>query len=159
VVKVIEKLLGVIPLVRKPKSFGRSDTYTLILTDSRMVFALLTSDMMKTAAAEAQRKGKEEGKGFLARWADQLKACSSFAERYWEMSPDAALGETKGNFALANSSVRRIKVSSKGGSDDDDESYTELKIESTAGKLEYRVDGDARSVRDVLSAVFGDRLK
>ncbi len=156
---MIEKLLGVVPLVRKPKSFGRSDTYTLILTDSRMVFALLTADMLKSAAAEAQRKGKEEGKGFLARWADQMKACSSVAERYWEMSPDAALSETKGNFTVPNSSVRKIKVSTKGGSDDDDESYTELKIEAVAGKLEYRVDGDARSVRDVLSGVFGDLVK
>jgi hypothetical protein len=157
-VKMVEKLLGIVPLVRKPKSFGRSDTYTLILTESRMVFALLTSDMIKKAADEAQRKGKEDGKGFLARWADQLKACSAVADRYWEMSPDAALSETKGNFALPNSSVRKVKVSTKGGSDDD-ESYTELKIEAAPGKLEYRVDGDARSVRDVLSGVFGDLVK
>ncbi len=152
---MIEKLLGMVPLVRKPKSFGRSDTYTLILTDSRMVFALLTADMVKKAAAEAQRKGKEEGKGFLARWADQLKAGSAVADRYWEMSPDAALGETKGNFALPNSSVRRIKVSTKGGSDDDDESYTELKIEAVSGKYEFRLSSDEREVRDVLAGVFG----
>jgi len=155
---MIEKMVGLVPLVRKPKSFGRSDTYTLILTESRMVFAQLTGDMMKQAAAEAQRKGKEEGKGFLARWGDQLKACSSFAERYWQMAPEAALGETKGNFALPNASVRKIKVSTKGGSDDD-ESFTELKIEAASGKLEYRVDGDARSVREVLKSAFGDLVK
>ena len=57
---MIEKLVGVVPLVRKQKSFGRMDTYTLILTDSRMVFAQLTNDMMKQAAAEAQRKGKAD---------------------------------------------------------------------------------------------------
>jgi len=154
---MIEKLVGLIPLVRKPKSFGRSDTYTLILTESRMVFALLTADMMKQAAAEAQRKGKEEGKGFFARWGDQLKACSAFADRYRQMAPEAALNETRGNFALPNSSVRKIKVGSK--DDDDDGSYTELKIEASTGKYEFRVDGDARSVKDALKSAFGDVVK
>ncbi len=155
---MIEKMRGVIPLVRKPKSFGRSDTYTLILTDSRMVFAQLTGDMIKEAALEAQRKGKEEGKGFLARWGDQLKACSTVAERYLQMAPDTALGETRGNFALPNSSVRKIRVSAK---DDDDagRSYTELKIEAATGKYEFRVDGDARSVKDALKGAFGDLVK
>ena len=67
-----ERIVAVIPLVRKPKSFGRSDTYTLVVTDMRMVFAELTSDMLKEITEEAQRRGKEEGKGFFARWGDQL---------------------------------------------------------------------------------------
>ena len=154
---MIETMVGLVPLVRKPKSFGRSDTYTLILTESRMVFAQLTNDMMKAAAAEAQRKGKEEGKGFLARWGDQLKACTAFADRYWQMAPEAALSETKGNFALPNSSVRKIKVGSKG--DDDDGNYTELKIEAATGKFEFRVDGDARSLKETLKGVLGDLVK
>ena len=34
-----ERILGVIPNVRQPKSFGRSDTYTLIVTERRTIFA------------------------------------------------------------------------------------------------------------------------
>ncbi len=157
---MIERLVGVVPLVRKQKSFGRMDTYTLILTESRMVFAQLTNDMMKRAAAEAQRKGKEEGKGFLARWGDQLKACMSFADRYWQMSPEAALSETKGNFALPNSSIRKVKVS--GTSSDDDDTTpagTELKIEAVTGRYEFRVDGKPDSVKDALKGVFGELVR
>ena len=157
---MIEKLVGVVPLVRKQKSFGRMDTYTLILTDSRMVFAQLTNDMMKQAAAEAQRKGKEEGKGFFARWGDQLQACMRFADRYWEMSPEAALGETKGNFTLPNSSIRKIKVSATAGDDDDTRpSGAELKIEAATGKYEFRVDGNPGSVKDALRGVFGELVR
>ena len=156
-----ETIAALIPLVRKPKSFGRSDTYTLIVTDSRMVFAELTGDMMKQAAADAQRQGKEEGKSFFARWRDQIKACMTFSERYRQMTPDEALQENPGNFAIQNSSVKKIKVSSKEdsrGSDDVGRSYTELKIEAGT-KFEFKVDGDSRSIKEVLKGVFGDIVK
>ncbi len=157
-----EQIAAVIPLVRKPKSFGRSDTYTVVLTDSRIVFAELTGDMMKEAVTEAQRKGKEEGKGFFARWGDQLKATMNYSERYWQMSPDEALRENPKNFAIQNASVKKIKVSAKdtsSGSDDSGRSYTELKIESSAGKYEFRVDGNSKRVKDPFKAVFGDVVK
>lgn len=154
-----EQIAAVIPLVRKPKSFGRSDTYTLVVTNTRMVFAELTSDMLKQITMEAQQKGKEEGKGFLARWGDQLKASMNYAERYWKMTPDEALRENPGNFALPNASVKKIKVSSKDssrGPDDPGRSYTELKIEAGSGKYEYRCDGHAKPIREALKGAFGD---
>jgi len=157
-----ESIATVIPLVRKPKSFGRSDTYTLVVTNERMVFAELTNDMMKEAVAEAQRKGKEEGKGFFARWGDQFKATMNYSERYWKMSPDEALGENPKNFAIQNASVKKIKVSSKeisSGSDDSGRSYTEMKIESSAGKYDFRADGQAKSIKEALKGVFGDTVK
>lgn len=157
-----ENISAVIPLVRKPKSFGRSDTYTLVQTDARMIFAELTGDMLKEIAAEAQRRGKGEGKGFFARWGDQLKATMSYSERYWQMSPDDALGENQKNFAIQNASVKKIKVSAKdtsSGPDDPGRSYTELKIEASAGKFEFRVDGQSRSVKEALKGVFGDVVK
>ena len=156
-----ETIAALIPLVRKPKSFGRSDTFTLIVTDSRMVFAELTGDMMKQAAADAQRQGKEEGKGFFARWGDQIKACMSFSGRYRHMTPDEALHENLGNFAIQNASVKKIKVSAKDdsrGSDDVSRSYMELKIEAGA-KFEFKVDGDSRSIKEALKGVFGDIVK
>jgi hypothetical protein len=157
-----EQIQAVIPQVRKPKSFGRSDTYTLVLTESRMIFAELTSDMLKEITMEAQRKGKEEGKGFFARWGDQLKASMNYAERYWKMTPDEALHENAKNFSLANSTVKKIKVSTKdssSGPDDPGRSYTELKIESSNGKYEFKCDGHAGPVKEALRKVSGDTVK
>lgn len=158
-----ENIEAVIPLVRKPKSFGRSDTYTLVVTADRMVFAELTGDMMKQAAMEAQREGKEEGKGFFSRWGDQLKACMTYSDRYWHMAPDEALHENPRNFAIQNASVKKIKVSAKDdsrGQDDVGRSYTELKIEASVGKFEFKVDGrDSRSVKEALKGTFGDIVK
>lgn len=158
-----ETIAAVIPLVRKPKSFGRSDTYTLVVTDSRMIFAELTSDMMKQAAAEAQKRGKEEGKGFFARWGGQIKATMSFSDRYWQIPPEEALRENGKNFAVPNSSVRVIKAKMKSQGGDPDEpgrSYVELKIESSGGKYEFRVDGsNDKAIRETLQGVFGDIVK
>ncbi|MBN1152255.1 MAG: hypothetical protein JXA58_03505 [Dehalococcoidia bacterium] len=157
-----ENIVAVIPQVRKPKSFGRSDTYTLVVTDVRLVFAELTSAMLKEITAEVQRKGKEEGKGFLSRWGDQIKASMNYAERYWRMTPDQALSENSGNFALPNTSVKKIKISSKdssNGPDDTGRSYTELKIEASNGKLEFKCDGHARPIKEALTKVFGDLVR
>ncbi len=154
-----EQIAAIIPTVRKPKSFGRSDTYTLIVTDSRMIFAEMTGDMTKEAAMEAQRRGKEEGKGFFSRWGDQIKDTMRFADRYWEIPPDEALAENSKNFAIPNSSVKKIKVWSREEFNRPDEparDFTELKIESSSGKYEFRVDGhNPKPIRESLQKVFG----
>lgn len=154
-----EAIATIISTVRKPKSFGRSDTYTLIVTDTRMIFAEMTGDMLKEAAMEAQRLGKEEGKGFFSRWGDQIKASMRFADRYWQIPPDDALAENSKNFAVQNASVKKIKVRSRDDSAHPDEparTYTELKIESSSGKFEFKIDGhDAKGIREALQAVFG----
>ncbi|MBE9505373.1 MAG: hypothetical protein IMY84_01040 [Chloroflexi bacterium] len=62
-----ESVIGIVPTLKKGKSFGRWDTYTMVVADTRSVFAEMTGDMLKQVAAEAQRRGKEEGKGFFAR--------------------------------------------------------------------------------------------
>ncbi len=154
-----EQIAAIISTVRKPKSFGRSDTYTLIVTDNRMIFAEMTSDMMKEAAVEAQRRGKEEGKGFFSRWGDQIKATMRFADRYWQIPPDEALAESSKNFAIQNASVKKIKVRSRDDAahpDDAGQAYTELKIESNSGKYEFKIDGHgAKGIRESLQGIFG----
>jgi hypothetical protein len=70
----MEQIVWILPGAYKPKSFGRRDCFTIVVTDQRTIFAMLTSQMLKDAAAEAQQKGKEEGKGFFARWGDQMQS-------------------------------------------------------------------------------------
>ena len=157
-----EKMLGLLPVVKKPKSFGRWDTYAVIITDERAIFAQLTSDMLKEAAKEAQRQGKEEGKGFFARWADQLRATMSYSERYWDIPPDEALNENPGNFAIPNDDIKKINIKQKtqsGWGDDADQYITELKIEARGRKDTYNVDSFSNEMKEMLKSIYGDRLK
>ena len=135
-----EKMVGLIPVLKKPKSFGRWDTYALVITDQRLVFAQLTSKMLKEAAAEAQRRGKEEGKGFFSRWADQLKATMAYSQRYWDIPPEQALHENPGNFSIPNQEIRKMQIKLKdqsGWGDEAQRLVTELKIESNGRKMTF----------------------
>ncbi len=157
-----EATITLVPLVKKTKSFGRWDSYSLVITDRRLIFAEMTSDMLKEAAAEAQRHGKEEGKGFFARWGDQIKATFNFAERFRSMPPDEVLAYSSGNFAVPNDQVRKIEFkrkSSSSSSDTIERVSTEFKIEWNGGKLQYAIDDYSRDTLQVLQNLFGDKVK
>jgi hypothetical protein len=88
-----EQIVGVIVL-RKPKSLGRYDAYTGVVTNERFIFAQLTSQMITDAATQAKNQAKAEGKGFFGQWGDQLKATTSYTQRYLSMNPDAILRDS-----------------------------------------------------------------
>ena len=157
-----ERTMGIIPVLKKPKSFGRWDTYAMVITDRRSIFPQITSQMLKDAAMEAQRKGKEEGKGFFSRWADQLKSLANFAQRYWNIPPEEILNETVGNFAIENGAIREIKVKRKEDYHGDDvasQTYTEIKIDTAIGEFKYNIDGRAGDDVNILKSLFGERVK
>ncbi len=57
-------------------------------------------------------KQKQKAKAFRS-VGEQLKASASFASRYYNMEPSAALAETAGNFAVGNNTVNEIKLKLK----------------------------------------------
>lgn len=149
-------------MLKKPKSFGRWDAYAVIVTNQRTIFARLTSEMLKNAAMDAQRKGKEEGKGFFSRWADQLKATAAFSERYWSIPPVEVLNENPGNFTIPNQEINLIRIKRKQRSGSDQETgqtITEVKIESAVKKETYNIDGYSSNMVNMLKGTFGDRVK
>ncbi|MHB1416855.1 MAG: hypothetical protein ACYC1C_16535 [Chloroflexota bacterium] len=154
-----EEILGIIPNVRKPKSFGRSDTYTLIVTDQRSVFALLTSQMLQAAAREAQEQGKAAGQGFFARMGAQMAGHFTYHERYRGMAPEAVLAENNANFALDHAAVRTVKVKRTSRSDDSRPDETEVKFEAASGNLSLKLDRHDPALLDVLRNAYGDRVK
>ena len=52
-------------MLRKPKSLGRYDTYSGVLTNQRLIFAQMTSSMLKDAIKQAKEQAKANGKGFF----------------------------------------------------------------------------------------------
>src|SRR5450756_1321745 len=92
-----EATVGVI-LFRKPKSLGRWDTYTGVVTSQRVIFAQITSEMLKAAVQQSRDQAKAEGKGFSGQWSEQLKATWGYSQRYLTIPPQAILAETPGNF-------------------------------------------------------------
>lgn len=153
-----DRIIGVLVL-RKPKSLGRYDAFTGVLTSQRFIFAQMTSEMLKDAAMQARDQVKAEGKGFFGQWSEQLKASFGYTRKYLTMQPSAIIAETPGNFAINNDAIREIKLKLKNkGQQDSHHHEFEVEIHSPAGKYEYRMDENSNFV-DLLKKVYPERVK
>jgi len=154
-----EQIIGAVVL-RKPKSFGRWDTFTGVLTSQQFIIAQMTSNMMKDATMQARDQAKAEGKGFWGQWSEQLKASFGYTKRYLTMEPSAIIAETPGNFAVNNNTIREIKLKLKHLNYNDDSNHKEWEVEihSAAGKYEYRMDDNSQFV-DLFKKAYPDRVK
>jgi predicted amidophosphoribosyltransferase len=155
-----EEVYGIIPNVKKMKMFGASYvTYTLVITPRRMIFAQMTQAMLNTAIAEAQAKAKYEGKGFFGIVADQMAASFGFGRRYETMSPDVALAETPGNFAIGNGDIRAISLNLIDNGDQGQEWHEfRMIIDAASGKVEYIIAEDDRFT-SLLQKAYGERVQ
>jgi hypothetical protein len=138
-----ERIVSVVPNLKRLKSFGRWDTYNLVVTDKRCIFASLTTDMLNTAIKEANERGKSEGKGFMGRWGDQMSASVGYWRRYESMDPEAILRESRGNFAFERSSVRKAYVERRRrGGQGGSPHYWEVIIQTSGGNYKFESDTD-----------------
>jgi hypothetical protein len=155
-----EAVLGVIPNARKMKLLGASsDTYTIIVTDQRMIFSRLTRQLLTAAIANANARAKEEGKGLLGIMGDQLAVSFGFGHRYESMPPEDALHESPGNFALGNRRISGITLeltSTKHAGLDGQE--LKMIIQSPDGKFEFFIAQDDRFT-SLLQSTYGERVK
>ena len=152
-----EPVLAVL-MLRKPKSLGRYDSFSGVLTGQRLIFAQMTGDMIKDAVKQAREQAKAEGKGFFGQWGDQLKASASFASRYYDMDPSMVLSETPGNSEVSNSSVSEVKLKLKDTGNQMNQREFEIEIKSSSGNYKFRMDENSDYVK-MLRQVYGDRVK
>jgi len=150
----LESVIGVMSL-RKPKSFGRWDSFTGVVTNRRLIFAQMSSQMVKAASDAAVAQAKAEGKGFFGQWGDQLRAAFNVSQRYLRMQPSAILSETPGNFDIANSFITEIelKLEKQGNADE-----FEIQVKSASVKYEFRMDENSDYVK-LLKQVYGEKVK
>jgi hypothetical protein len=152
--------LGAI-LLRKPKSLGTSDSFTVVVTNERIIFAQMTSEMVKQAIQQARSQAKAEGKGFWGQWSEQLKASFGYTQRYLTMDPSEALSETPGNFMISNNAIHEIKLHLKNINKGQNQAQLhefELEIDSTSGKHKFRMEERDEYV-NLLKQVYGEKLK
>jgi hypothetical protein len=156
-----EVIIGIIPNALKKKNMIMSETFNIVVTNHRMICALLTSEMIKEAAASHRGEGvggffKAMGAGFTV-W-----------QRYLQVPPDVALQENPANFAIYMNQIRKVKYKpdtvlfSKGafsvgfkggfgGGDDDDKNTKPLEIETMSGKYKFEInDMHQQQVADTL---------
>jgi hypothetical protein len=144
-----EALIGVIPNATRKKNLFSNESFNIIVTNQRMIFAQMTSEMIKAEAATYKGQGI---KGVFK----AMGAGGNLWQRYQQMPPDQALAETPGNFGLYINQIRKVKYSGTkvlfnkggvsmglnigfGGGDDDDDNNAKLQIETIGGKYEFEI--------------------
>jgi hypothetical protein len=123
-----ETIKMILPDLMMIKGFGRFETYNLIVTDSRSIFAKLTN-VVKEQAIKKHRAKVEAVKGVpgVFKWMAKINDARAYIDWYSEKTPDLSFNETPGNFAIENSSIIDIDVT-----DDGDEDFPNYDLVITA---------------------------
>ena len=146
-------------VLRRPKSLGRFDSYSGVVTNYRMIFALMTNEMINQSVMAARDQAKAEGKGFWGQWGSQLKTGFTYGQKYYSMQPSAILAETPGNFAFDNNAISEIKLKEERDNDRGmNVQEMRMEIHSSSGKYEFRMDQNDNYIK-LLKQVYGERVK
>ena len=105
-----EQLIGVIPGISRKKGLFAVEGFSLVVTEKRLIFAVVTSEMVKEAAKKANEEAKANGKGFMAGMLEAATVGYTIHKRYFDMTPEAALAENSTNFAVELSRVKKVKI-------------------------------------------------
>lgn len=126
----------------------KQKTFSLMITDRRLVFAELTKEKITAMVNEARDAAKADGKGFFGQWGAQIGTSFNYHQVYWQMAPEAALAETPGNFAIERSAFKGAKFKVGATYDDGRNEPDELVIKHDGGKLTFRVNGSLGGLKD-----------
>jgi hypothetical protein len=152
-----ERIAGVIPAIRRKTGLFSSKTYSLVVTDRRILFAELTQQMATQAAKDAAEEAKAQGKGFFARAAQTALSGHRIYQKYWQMAPEAILAETPGNYAVELRDIVSVRV--KAGMWDevhDQHHHDEMHIKTHGEKMKLTfVHGSARDAKKLLQGLLG----
>ncbi|MDO8848792.1 MAG: hypothetical protein Q7W51_10450 [Coriobacteriia bacterium] len=124
----------------------KQKAYTLIITERRLIFSEVNKERAKAIIDAARDGAKAEGKGFFGQWGAQMKSSTSYNDVYWQMSPDAALAETPGNWAVERSQYQGAKFRTS-MADENNSTPDVLIIKAATGKWKFHVLGSLSSVK------------
>lgn len=153
-----EPVLGVITGAQKRKGLFGFQTFSIVVTSQRLVFAEMSNKMMNDAVKEMNKRAKAAGKGFLGVVAAQMGWMNVLVEKYTAAGADAALAETKDNFFIPNNTIQKVQIWEQ--DNDDGPSWTMCKIEAVSGKYEYRLTGgNGNEARKILRNAVGAAVR
>lgn len=155
-----EELLGFIPALKKKTGLFRTKTYTLVVTNRRLIFAELTNKMMQAAVAEANEASK--GKGMLARMKEAATSQQRIYSRYYNLTAEEILRENPENFALNNDEVKKVRMHiGDFYADQGNKQSDTMVIQTTREKIKlvFHYDNSTAEARKVLWRAFGNKVK
>ena len=152
-----EAVCGVIPgAFQRKGAFGLGQqSYALVLTNYRVIFAMQTNQMIQEQVRYARSEAKQEGKGFFGQWGAQLSASVTY---YQQKQPEAILAEQPGNFFIPHNQLRAVKFHVIHNSDHSQSEY-QMEFDAVTGKVGVLFNMiDQKKAQQALKQVLGDRV-
>lgn len=111
-----ERILSVIPNVAVQAGFMgfKSRVYSLIISNNRIVFALLDDGLMWQLGQQEREQAKAQGMGTMGQWSASFQAWDRLVQHYIQQGPDGILAENPENFAVDRADVSAVKLKSTG---------------------------------------------
>jgi hypothetical protein len=154
-----EPILGVIAGLQRRKGLLGYQTWNLVVTPARLVFALMTQQMMNDAVRQAQEQAKREGKGLMGRIAAQMGWLQLMVDRYAAMPVDETLAEQAENFFFLPNQIKKVKVEHRADHDQRTQSTDHVVFETTGGKYEFELKaGRPGEAKQILESVLGNKV-
>lgn len=146
-----EPIVGILTGLQRSGGFlgMKKDTFNLIVTPTRLVFAAVTQQMMKDAVATANAEAKAQGKGFFKRMAAQMGWINVICRQYESMPVDAILAQFPGSYAIANGQIQRIHFH-ESLADKDHEATRQMVVATTGGKQRFDLQTSVREAKNLL---------
>ena len=155
---MVESIVGIISNVRT--GLLGQKTYNLIITDKRLIAAVVTSKMLSDAARQQAAESKAKGEGLLKRMASTAFSGYHYHEKYFDMSPEDILSENAENFCLEPSMIKKISIKQGYFNEHQERSNPhQLKIKTTNGKYSFSFSSaNPKQAKQFLSQAFGSFL-
>ena len=154
-----EIVVGALPPGNQRSGFlgMRSEGFVLVLTNTRILVAKQTSELMKENARIAKEAAKQSGKGFFGQWGAVMG--SSGSHRYLQMQPQAILNENVGNYFIANNQVRSVKIK-ENYDPETARSEVTLTLNTTPNKIELIYSqGNKKEIKQALQQTLGNLVR
>ncbi len=148
-----EQVLTVVGMVSRKTGVFSSMVYHLVVTSTRLIFALQTKEMQAADVNAARQQAKAEGKKLLGQIGAQMATRSG--DKYLSWQPDAILAETPQNFMIPLTELMVIETYS---GDFEDNAPDTMVVKTLSDKLQFTIN-NALGVQRQLKSVLGNRVK
>jgi len=133
-----ETLIGAATGLERKKGLFKTDTFTMIVTDKRLIFAKVTNEILKEQAAQLK------GQGFMARMQASMSG-DHITSRYDNIAPEQALAENSDNFAVDRSEIKKIKFNiNLVDTDSKRDNDVKMEIQTVREKLQFKLRNHGR---------------
>ena len=150
-----EPVVGVIAGLQRRKGLFGSENWNLVVTPKRLIFALMTKEMMNDAVRQMKEQAKGEGKGFWGQMAAQMGWLQLMVDKYAAMPLEQTLSEQPDNFSFALNQVKKVKIEHRHNTKQHTSS-NHIILETTSGKHEFQMmGGGLDEARRVLTSALG----